>query len=266
MARLFLAKRGRPAPAAGKPRWMGAAAGAAGLLAIYLAGAYAILPLFWRLREPSAVAPGGAWPTVTRNHDGVAGDPLNVALVGSDEDVVRAMLAAGWRPADPVTLESSLRIAESVLFERPYPSAPMSDLFLFGRRQDLAFERQAGSSADQRHHVRWWRSPQPGADDRPLWLGSATFDIGVGISHLTGQITHHIDGDVDAERDRLLDDLDAAHQIERRYQAPGVGQTTDGRNAAGDRYHTDGRLTVGVLVAVAGRSSAAPPTPGREVR
>ena len=47
-----------------------------------------------------------------------------MGLIGVEDDVVRSMLAAGWSPADPITLRSSLRIAESVVFRRPDPMRP----------------------------------------------------------------------------------------------------------------------------------------------
>lgn len=175
-------------------------------------------------------------------------DPLNVGLIGSRAKLIRAMLAVHWRPADPITFDSSVEIAESVVFDRPDPEAPVSSLYVFGRKQDLAFEREVGSSADRRHHVRWWQSAELDADGRPFWIGDASFDIGSGLSHLTGQITHHIDADVDAQRNQLMTDLSQAGQLERQYQVPGVGPTQDGRNAGGDRYYTDGMLSVGVLI------------------
>ena len=89
---------------------------------------------------------------------------------------------------------------------------------------------------------------------RPFWLGDASFDVDSGVSHLTGQITHHIAPDVDAMRDQLLADLAAAGRLARRFQLPGVGPTQDGRNAGGDRYFTDGMIDVGVL-------GAGPPPP-----
>jgi hypothetical protein len=83
-------------------------------------------------------------------------------------------------------------------------------------------------------------------------VAAASFDRGLGFSHLTGQVTHHVDPDVDAERDRLMADLECAGQLVRRYRKPGVGPTRDGRNAGGDRYVTDGMLSVGVLRAAGG--------------
>ena len=217
-------------------------------LAAYLVVAYVVLPWLWFEDETRYPALAGL-PKVTHNADGVPGDPLNVGLIGHRTQVIQALLAVGWRPADVVTLVSSVKIVGSVLFHWSYVTAPMSALYVFGRRQDLAFEREVGSSASQRHHVRWWRTNQPDPLGRPLWLGAVSFDCGVGFSHRTGQITHHIDPDLDAERNQLMANLEHAGQLVQQDQRPGVSPTRDGRNAGGDRYFTDGLLSVGVLLA-----------------
>jgi hypothetical protein len=223
-------------------------AGAFGIaLATYLLVAYAILPLVWTEVERGQHPALEGLPKVTHNADGIPADPLNVALVGHETELVAAMLAAHWHPADPITLGSSLKIAESVILHRPDPDAPVSPLYVLGRKQDLAFEQDVGGSADQRHHVRWWRLESLDAAGRPLWIGDASFDRDAGISHLTGQITHHIAPDIDAERDRLMADLTAAGQLAGLFEWPGIGATQDGRNAGGDRYYTDGMIAVGVL-------------------
>ena len=125
------------------------------LAAAYGLLAYVVLPLVWEHYEHQ---PGLAdRPMVTRTADGIPGDPLNVGLVGSEAEIVGAMHAAGWYPADPVTLRSSIEIVGSVLLDRPFVHAPVSPLFVEGRSQDLAFEKPAGESADRRHHVRLWK-------------------------------------------------------------------------------------------------------------
>ncbi len=213
----------------------------------WLAAAYILLPFAWRHYEHN---PGLATaPKTTLTSQGIPGDPLNVGLIGDHDQVVTALLRSGWSPADPVTFESSLKIADSVLLDRSYADAPVSPLFVFGRKQDLAFEKAAGTSARQRHHVRFWRSAELGQQGVPLWIGSVTFDKSVGLSHLTGQITHHIGPDVDAERDALIGGLSDGGWLSAIYQVTGVGATVNGRNGGGDRYDTDGELTVGVLAA-----------------
>ena len=222
-----------------------------GLLGVWLLSAYLILPALWRHYEHHPAL--AAAPKTTLTGQGIPGDPLNVGLIGGEGDVVRSMLAAGWSPADPITLKSSLRIAESVVFRRPYVEAPVSSLYLFGRRQDLAFEKPVGNDARRRHHVRFWKSVDLGREGVPLFIGSATFDVRVGFSRDTGQVTHHISPDIDAQRDELIADVEGAGRLTRIYQVDGVGATLLGRNGEGDRYYTDGELTVGVLAVGAAR-------------
>ena len=209
-------------------------------LAVYAGFAYWLTPFFWKhFEHQRAIAD---LPMTTFTSLGIPGDPLNVGLEGSQEDVVCSMNAAGWSPADPVTFASSLKIIGSVLFNRPYPQAPVSNLFYEGRREDLAFEKASGRSPDTRHHVRFWKVTERGDNDRPVWLGAATFDRGIGVSHYTGQVTHHIAPDIDAERDLLSADLAGAGKVEDIYETSGIGPTLNGRNGGGDRYYTDGEI------------------------
>lgn len=207
--------------------------------------AYLVLPRLWVDHEHQ---PGLARsPAVTVTPDGIPGDPLNVGLVGSESDVLAAMHAAGWYPADPITLRSSVKIVASVMLDRPDVQAPVSTLMYEGRKEDLAFEKPIGDSADRRNHVRYWKVLDKGTEGRPVWLGSATQDAGVELSRTTAQVTHHIAPDVDAERDLLMQSLIAAKVVEATYQVSGVGPTMNGRNGGGDRYETDGEIHLAVL-------------------
>ena len=239
-------------------RW--AALGFTGVVAVWICAAYVFLPWIWRHYEHQ---PGlESAPKFSVTGSGIPGDPLNLGLVGSEAVVVQALLDAGWKPADPITWRTSLGIARSVLEGRPDPNAPVSNLYVFGRKQDLAFEKAAtaGGSASQRHHVRFWRADNLGLGHAPFWLGAATFDRSVGFSHLTGQITHHIGPDIDAERDALIDGLARLGWITEEYQVTGVGATLLGRNGGGDRYDTDGELSIGLLAAKANPSRNQPPS------
>ena len=229
---------------------------AAALVVGYGLLAYVVLPWAWTHYEHQSGLAG--LPMVTRTAQDIPGDPLNVGLVGSQEDLVRAMHTAGWSPADPITLRTSLEIAGSVVLDRPYRDAPVSPLFYHSRREDLAYEKEVGLSADRRHHVRFWKSLDSGREGRPVWLGSVTFDRGSGLSRYTGQITHHIAPNIDAERDGLLADLILARMITTTYAVSGVGPTLYGHNGEGDRYFTDGELRMGALV-VAGQRAEQPP-------
>jgi LssY C-terminus len=212
----------------------------------YFSLAYVLLPALWSHHEHEPRL--AALPMVTRTSAGIPGDALNVGLVGSKEDVLLAMRAAGWFPADPITLRSSIEIVGSVVLDRPYHDAPVSPLFYQGKREQFAFEKPDGRSADKRHHVRFWLVLEKGTDGRIVWLGSVTFDRGVGISHDTGQITHHIGPNIDAERDLLMHDLREAGMVRTFFKISGTGPTLTGRNGEGDPYYTDGEIDVATLV------------------
>ncbi len=223
------------------------------LVIVWMVAAYFLLPIAWRLLTRHHPAVEGM-PRITVTRNGIPGDPLNVALVGTEEEVVAAMLAAGWLPADPLTLRSSVRIAADTVLKRSYDTAPVSNLYVWGRKQDLAFQQPVGRDPRRRHHVRFWKSEEVDENHRPLWAGAATFDTKVGFSRTTGQITHHIDANVDAERDKLLGDLQHADMINQVDWLNGFHEKRKGRNGGGDPWHTDGRVPVILLVPDRGES------------
>jgi hypothetical protein len=245
-----------PPPGALPRRWRRTrllAIWAAIALCLYVAAAYIVVPAMWRLfgqRHPAL----DDLPDISRTGTGIPGDPINVGLIGSEEEVIGIMLAARWHPADPITLRSSVRIAAASVLRRPYPDAPVSHLYVWGRKEDLAFQLPVGADPRQRHHVRFWRSEKLDEDGRPLWAGSVTFDRRVGLSHRTGQITHHIAADVDAERDLLFAALQETGDLAETQVDKGFHKTLIGRNGGGDAWHTNGDLYIGVIK----RNPAAP--------
>lgn len=214
-------------------------------LIVYCLGAYLVLPRIWTQYDERS---GGLLrPMVSVTLQGRPGDPINVGIVGDRDALDRAMAAAGWHPADPVTVLSSLRIAVSVLLDRPYPQAPVSPLLYDGQVETVAFEKAVGQSADRRQHVRFWA--QLALPGEPSFLGSVTFDRGVGFSHYTGAVTHDIAPDIDAARNSLVADLRATALVADVRTVTGIGPTTDGRNGEGSPYHTDGQASIIVLLA-----------------
>jgi hypothetical protein len=212
----------------------------------YVTVSYLILPATWSRIEHE---PGLSKRTMlTATAQGIPGGPINVSLIGTREDVISSFHVAGWYPADPITLRTSAEIVGSVLLDRPYKDAPVSPLFFEGRREDLAFEKPEGVSADRRQHVRLWLVLADGADASPVWLGSVTFDEGVTLSRDTGQVTHKIAPNIDEARDQLVGTLNQAQMVTRIYQMKGIGPTLNGRNGEGDPYYTDGEIWVAKLV------------------
>lgn len=216
------------------------------VLLIYLIGAYVLAPVFWRLyahRHPTLEG----IPGITYTKLGIPGDPINVAMIGTREELMHIMKSARWIPADPLSLRSDLEIAESSVLERPDPDAPASNLYLFDRKQDLVFEQPVGNSPRQRHHVRFWETAKTSDDGRPIWVGAATYDERVGLSRRTGQITHVTAPDVDAERDYLIKCLRQTNELASDYVIQGFHAVREGKNGGGDPWTTDGNLVVGVV-------------------
>jgi hypothetical protein len=183
----------------------------------------------------------------TRTSDGLLGDPVNLAFMGSGEQIATAMAAAGWTRADPVTLASSWRIIVATIARRNYDEAPLSPLFLFGRQQDIAYQQDVDDSPAQRHHVRFWECPEgwllPGGR-RVDWLAAGTFDRAVGLSLFTLQITHKIDAETDTERDHIIATLTLA---DPRIDVAIIEDFSSGyhaRNGGGDSIRTDGDLPI----------------------
>ncbi|MDO5728750.1 MAG: LssY C-terminal domain-containing protein [Actinomycetaceae bacterium] len=183
----------------------------------------------------------------TKTQDGVLGDPVNLAFDGSESDIHVAMQRAGWVLADPITLGSSWKIVVSSLLGRSYQKAPVSDLYLFGKPHDFAYQQEVAGSAKQRHHVRFWKVPEgwilPGGH-RADWLAAGTYDRSVGLSVFTFQVTHKIDEDTDLERDYIVNTLRFTDPLVRVRVIEDFSTAYHHRNGGGDRVRTDGHLPV----------------------
>jgi len=194
----------------------------------YAMGAYVILP--YAVRMGLKVLQRRRVPSFTVSADGLPADPVNLALFGTLDELRAAFAAIGWVEADKLSLSSSWRMVKAFVFNRPYPNAPFSTLYLFGRGQDIGFQKPIGDSPRKRHHVRFWGRllediqdidtasfwlntdvPAPGA--RVPWVGAGTRDTGFGLTKLTFQITHATDSDTNAERDFIIGQLQLANAI-----------------------------------------------------
>jgi hypothetical protein len=227
--------------------WRRRAALALGVVLLaYLTIAYFLLPVGW-LRYTRRHPDFDNVPRITHTVDGIPGDPLNVALVGTETELKGILTAARWHPADPLSLRADLKIAEATVLKRPYDDAPVSNLFLDGRKEDFAFEQPVGDDPRRRHHVRFWKCDARAPDGRPTWIGAGTFDERVGLSHTTGQITHHISADVDAERDHLFATLEQTGQLAESFVVTNFHSQRTGKNGGGDLWHTDGNLRAGII-------------------
>ncbi|MET4059462.1 hypothetical protein ABIB35_000993 [Arthrobacter sp. UYP6] len=215
------------------------------LVVFWAALAYLVLPRLYRIL--SLVFIPNYFMGRTRTNAGLFGDAVNLAFLGTEEQLRGALDRAGWKLADPVTLASSWRIVSSTLLHRSYSHAPVSPLLLFDRQQDFAYEQEVHGNPRQRHHVRFWRCPEdwmlPGGVAAD-WVAAASFDRAVGLSLFTLQITHRVGENIDAERDYLVSSL--------QQSSPGISVDViknfstgyHSRNGGGDSIETDGDLPV----------------------
>lgn len=229
----------------------------------YAIGAYIILPQAVHLGV--MILRRRRVPSYTLTGDGLPGDPVNLVLIGTLQQLRAAFAAAGWTDADPLTLRSAAHMVRAFVLNRPYPAAPFSTLYLFRRKQDIGFQKAIDHSPRRRHHIRFWalslaheadlgrasfwrRSQPPPRDAAALWVGAGTKDTGLSLTRLTFQITHATDADANAERDYIVGQL-------RQYRV--VDEVTFHR--AGERlltkhvnhYVTDGELITARLIVAA---------------
>lgn len=229
------------------------------LLITYVIAAYVLIPALIRLVR--IIFPPQHLPLYCVTPDGFASDPLNIGIIATRRQLINAMQAAGWHVADRHSIRNVLREILSTLTNHQYPNAPVSSLYLFGRKQDIAFELPT-EGVGGRHHVRFWattyerrhglsihgihwhdRRAHLKSDDL-LWVGAASLDKGLNIIKHNFQLTHMIDPDTNQERELIV------RQLRR---GPGVEKTETVRLDNPYRLinrtwrgwlHTDGIMTV----------------------
>jgi len=175
---------------------------------------------------------------------GNPGDMVNYALVGTQDQVTKAFAAAGWVQVDKTTQDAVVHGLISTLSHAAYTEMPMSTLYLFGRSQDLSFARADPLAvAAIRHHLRVWKTTET-VGGEPLWVGSATHDNGFEKDQRNGGVTHHIDANVDQERDFLEQSFSGAGVIAGAAYVMPANPLTTARTATGGSFESDGRIVV----------------------
>ena len=202
-----------------------------------------------RGRHVSASVSSNGTPLTTVNRNGNPGDPINMQISGTDGQIGAAFGSAGWYRADEIDFITSARISIDSILGRAYSTAPVSNLYLYGRKEDMAFERP-GHNVRQRDHIRIWNTSRSGSDGRPIWIGSATKDTKVELSRTNHLPTHCIAPDLDDERDLVVSELAQTGFVIGDTTCPGFGKKTEGFNGGGDPYFTDGQVAVLTLANV----------------
>lgn len=215
------------------------------IILFWIFSAYFVLPRVHRLLSRLYVP--DYFIGRTRTADGLLGDPINLAIVGTEIELKDAMKNAGWIEAAPLSIKSSLMMAWNTVRGLDYPDAPVSDLLLFDRRQDITFQKQVDGNPRKRHHVRFWKTNEdwylPGGHAVD-WLAASTYDSAVGLSMFTLQFTHRIDPNIDEERDYLVGTLSRVRKIKRKQHIEHFFPPFITRNGGGDRFMTDGSMVI----------------------
>ena len=226
----------------------------------YGVAAYIVLPR--AIRMGLKILQRKSVPRFTITGDGLPGDPVNLVLMGTLSQLRAAFATAGWTEADRLGLASSWRMARAFVFNSPYPSAPFSTLYLFGRGQDIGFQKAIDNSPRKRHHIRFWalsfaraeetlgtasfwlNADRPAEDENVFWVGAGTRDTGFSLTKLSFQITHATDSDTNTERDYIIAEL-MKHRVIGDVQSYQSGQPLAARHV--NHYITDGEVTLASL-------------------
>ena len=180
-------------------------------------------------------------PKRAESKDNHPGDPINLVFVGTAQEIEQAFHQAGWTEPKKKNQKSIWKTAEAVINDEGYDAAPVSDLYLFGRKEDLAFEKTL-NTFNKRHHLRLWQTQATAPDGRPLWLAAATHDIGIDVH--PGVVSHATDPNLDDERAQVGFDLIGGGGVQAAELVAPPNPLSKGMTATGGAWHTDGRLFV----------------------
>ena len=187
------------------------------------------------------------YPCCTTNSGGSReGDPLNIVVIESQSDPIIPFIARGWHLTQKLDVASMIETVRAFIFRDEYLTSPVSPLYVFGRREDVALQK-ARSTISERIHARLWLTPYT-VESRRIWIGQVSRDIGVRLTDQTWNLTtHKIGPDVDFDRGYLLQDLLMSGLVERYgfvEGAPAAPSSAPRTNLTGDPYYTDGLRVV----------------------
>ena len=189
-------------------------------------------------------------PAFVTNKDGSkTGDPLNLIVIGTADAVWPAFLSQGWGPTEAMTTGSALKTGFFGIFGGGYKYDPISDLYVYGRAQDIALQK-VRNNIHYRNHLRLWEAPVR-YQGKQVLIGQISRDIGSRMTTKSSTLTtHRIDPDVDETRASLIQDFLWAKALEVFGYAGGVGKISIEEprgNLTGDIFFTDGKRAVMLL-------------------
>jgi hypothetical protein len=167
-------------------------------------------------------------------------------MIGETNDIVPALVRRGWYATEVIWSEAIKRTIKSFLQGKRYRYSPISPLYVYGRKQDVGWQKARGT-INERNHMRFWLSPSRFRGQK-VWVGQISRDIGVKFTLKSPTIsTHVIDPDVDEARRYFLEDMAYSQALARHGYVKGVGVVSREKpkmNLVGDPFYTDGLRVV----------------------
>jgi hypothetical protein len=169
-------------------------------------------------------------------------DMTNLMFIGTEADLRAAFEKAGWSSPERLNTKSKLETARALIEDRGYKEGPMSILLLDGQPPDMAWQKGNNTFA-RRHHLRIFRRPETFAG-KPVWVCSATHDIGINFSDRDRTFIHRVDSSIDKERAKVVDDLLFTGLVRSLALVNRPDVPTSLANATGDTLETDAAMAV----------------------
>lgn len=181
-------------------------------------------------------------PHRVKTPSGEDSDITNLMFIGHAEDLEAGLRESGWLEAKSLGVKSGALTVVAALRKNGYEEAPFARLLLEGKEPEYEYQKDLNTVA-KRHHLRIYRRPET-YRGQPVWIASATHDIGIGAGRFGTQWYHLIDPEIDKERQKIADDLlfsgvATGYSLVDRRAAP-----RKAGNATGDELRTDGHMMV----------------------
>jgi hypothetical protein len=186
-------------------------------------------------------------PLRVTNKAGEPGDMVNFVLIGSEASVDQAFKDAGWLKVLDTNKDHRRAAVGGVLSSfrhRPFVEMPMSQLYLFGRPQDVGYAQGLAVGAlGSRHHLRLWKAPMQ-VDGQDVWVGAGTHDESFMHDPHHKGFSHYIDPNVDDERTYIQQTLGNTHEATQWTMVQPTDAVQTAQTVSGQVFHSNGQLLV----------------------
>jgi hypothetical protein len=166
-------------------------------------------------------------------------EPVSLIILADRCNLVKKFKEAGWYLADEINWRTTLRSATATIFNSSYRSGPMWPSYLFGKKNQLGFQRPTRSDTyRRRHHLRLWRTSIK-MNNKRVWAGTVSYDRGVGHFNNSLLPIHHISSQLGSEDNFLARTFRIKDPVYIK-----MGHPEKGHINTGDPYVWDGRALV----------------------